>query len=176
MLSTNPRAVRAREERKFYVSLGLCPRCGKNKLFGTEKNCLECSAKQQEYNEKYKVNHLEEVRKSTNNYHRSVYQHRKEAGLCVRCGKRKPLYNDLRCGICKEKMNLRKQERRMRNNQLTRKERLEHGLCYFCGAETVSGLKVCERHRQICAKNGKQSSREEQRQYINSFFQKRLIR
>lgn len=170
MLSTNLRAVQMREERAFYVSVGLCPRCGNNKLFGDERNCPECSAKAQEYNERYKTEHPEKVRQNTNAYHRSVYQQRKEAGLCVRCGKRMPLHNDLRCGICKEKMDLRKQERRMRNGKLTRKERLEQGLCYFCGAETVPGLKVCEKHRQVCAENGNKSDREVQRNAIKSLF------
>lgn len=170
MLSTNPRAVEMREERAFYVSLGLCPRCGKNKLFGDEKNCPECSAKAQECKERYEIEHSEKVKENTNAYHRSVYRQRKEAGLCVRCGKRNPLYNDLRCGICKEKMDLRRQERRVRNGKLTCKERLEQGLCYFCGAKTVPGLKVCEKHRQVCAENGSKSDREVQRNAIKSLF------
>lgn len=32
------------ETRKFLRNLGLCPRCGKNKLFGDEKECPECTA------------------------------------------------------------------------------------------------------------------------------------
>lgn len=170
MLSTNPSAIKARADRKFFVSLGLCPRCGKNRLFGDEKNCRECSIKQQGYNERYKAEHSEEVRKRTNDYHRSVYQQRKEAGVCVRCGKRKPVFNDLRCGICREKMQLRRQERRVKNGTLTRKERLEQGLCYFCGAETVPGMKVCEKHRQTCLENGNKCDRSLQRKTLNELF------
>ena len=170
MQSDNPRAIKAREERAFYVSIGLCPRCGRNKLFGDEKNCPECSAKAQEYNERYRAEHPEQFRQYINAYHKSMYQQRKEAGMCVRCGKRKPLYNDLRCGICKEKMTLRRQERRVHDGGLTRKERLEQGFCYFCGAETVPGMKVCEKHRQVCIENGNKSSREIQRNTISCLF------
>ena len=170
MQSDNPRAIKAREERAFYVSIGLCPRCGRNKLFGDEKNCPECSAKAQEYNERYRAEHPEQFRRYINAYHKSMYQQRKEAGMCVRCGKRKPLYNDLRCGICKEKMTLRRQERRVRDGRLTRKERLEQGFCYFCGAETLPGMKVCEKHRQVCIENGNKSSREIQRNTISCLF------
>lgn len=170
MLSSNPRAVQIREERAFYKSIGLCPRCGKNKLFGDEKNCPECSAKMQAYARKYEEENREEFRQYVNNYHKSVYQQRKEAGLCVRCGKRKPLHNEVRCGICKQKMQLRRQERRMKNSELTRKERLERGLCYFCGAETVPGMKVCEKHRDICIENANKSARDTQRKAIKSLF------
>ena len=170
MLSNNPRAIKAREERAFYTSIGLCPRCGKSRLFGEEKKCPECSAKAQEYNERYRAAHPEQFRQYINAYHKSMYQQRKEAGMCVRCGKRKPLYNDLRCGICKEKMTLRRQERRVRDGRLTRQERLEQGFCYFCGAETVPGMKVCEKHRQVCIENGNKSSREIQRNTISCLF------
>ena len=170
MLSDNPRAIKAREERAFYASMGLCPRCGRNKLFGDEKNCPECSTKAQEYNERYRAEHPEQFRQYINAYHKSMYQQRKEAGMCVRCGKRKPVFNDLRCGICKEKMTLRRQERRVRDGRLTRKERLEQGFCYFCGAETVPGMKVCEKHRQVCIENGNKSSREIQRNTISRLF------
>ena len=170
MQSDNPRAIKTREERAFYVSIGLCPRCGRNKLFGEEKTCPECSAKAQEYNERYRAEHPEQFRQYINAYHKSMYQQRKEAGMCVRCGKRKPLYNDLRCGICKEKMTLRRQERRVRDGRLTRQERLEQGFCYFCGAETVPGMKVCEKHRQVCIENGNKSSREIQRNTISCLF------
>ena len=39
----------AQETREFRRMLGLCPRCGKNKLIGDEKNCPECRA----INDKY---------------------------------------------------------------------------------------------------------------------------
>lgn len=170
MLSTNPKAIKTREDRAFFASIGLCPRCGKNRLYGDERNCLECAEKQYSYNVKYRQEHPEEVKQSINRCHRSEYQKRKESGLCVRCGKRESLYNDLRCGICKEKMVLRRQERRMRDGKLTRTERLEQGLCYFCGGETVSGLKVCEKHRKICEENANKSDRAVQRQAINTLF------
>ena len=170
MQSDNPRAIKAREERAFYVSIGLCPRCGKSRLFGEEKTCPECRLKATELNRKYRREHSEKVREYINKYHKSLYHQRKEAGMCVRCGKRKPLYNDLRCGICKEKMTLRRQERRVRDGRLTRKERLEQGFCYFCGAETVSGMKVCEKHRQVCIENGNKSSREIQKNTISCLF------
>ena len=54
----------------------------------------------------------------------------------------------------------------MKNSELTRKERLERGLCYFCGAETVPGMNVYENHRDLYLAPAPQSARDTQRKDI----------
>lgn len=36
---------RGEKNREFYKSIGICPYCGKNKLWGDEKRCIECHSK-----------------------------------------------------------------------------------------------------------------------------------
>lgn len=39
-------------DREFYIALGICPVCNKNTLYGGEKACLECRARDAEYHAK----------------------------------------------------------------------------------------------------------------------------
>ena len=168
MQSDNPRAIKAREERAFYVSIGLCPRCGKSRLFGEEKTCPECRAKSAEYQKKWRERNLDECNQKHNAYYRSLYQQRKEAGMCTRCGKRKALHNTLLCGICKDRRRIYREEKRVQNEKLTRNERLEHGLCYFCGAAPLPGFKTCEKHHKVFAKNA-DKSRQKYKERIENY-------
>ena len=58
------------ETRKFYRSMGVCPRCRKESLYGDEKVCIECSYKLSEEvmrtrnKEKYNQNHAEWSRRT----------------------------------------------------------------------------------------------------------------
>ena len=157
MYSNTAVAINIRETRAFYKSIGLCPRCGKNRVIGNEKTCPECRAKSAEYQKKWREQHLDEYNQKQNVSHRNLYQKRKEAGLCTRCGKRKSLHNTLLCGICRDKRKIYREEKRVQSEKLTRNERLEHGLCYFCGAEPLPGFKTCEKHHKIFAQNANQA-------------------
>lgn len=133
-----------RERRQWYLSHKICPRCGKNDLMGNETRCLECRAK--EVN-----NALKNRNKSTyNSYHnewaKSTYQKRKEAGVCTRCGKRKATEGYTTCAMCRERGNA---SRRARNGVSDRSERIEKGICYFCDNPVKTGYKVCEKHYQM---------------------------
>lgn len=118
-----------RENRDFFRQHNLCPVCGKVALFGNEKSCPECRAKNAEYKtNQYQSNpqHYVEYQKSR---HRILYKQRADNGVCVRCGKRKPYPGAKMCEICREK------SREQKRNKYIRKipNRGADGTCYRCG-------------------------------------------
>lgn len=128
------------KNREFFKSIGLCPKCGKNKLFGDEKNCPECNAKRGIYG---KSDYLKR-------YYIIKRQLMDEKNLCISCCKKERLGSHIYCAECLERRNARSREIRKRRKKsgLTRSERPNYGMCYFCGDEVVDGLRVCERCRQ----------------------------
>ena len=80
--------LRTRQDREALASLGICPRCGKNKLYGSEKECLECGAKGYaavlKSKEKLGAEHYNNIHKQ---WARSAYHTRVAEGMCTRCGK-----------------------------------------------------------------------------------------
>lgn len=130
------------ENRKFLKTMGLCPRCGKNKLFGDEKMCLECREKMYAYNKSHrsetKINYI---------------QKRKDAGLCIKCGKRAPVTGKTKCAICACSERIRYREYQMRKGgDVDRSERPGYGKCYFCGSPISSG-KICDKCKERVEKN-----------------------
>ena len=133
--------------RNWYQTHGICPRCGKNDLFGDEKVCPECSAKgyslamksrERLGKEHYNKNHAEWSKKE---HHRRI-----EQGICTRCGKRNADYGYKTCGICREKT---RNFKRIKYGKPDRNERYKQGLCYFCDNPIKNGYKVCEKHYQM---------------------------
>lgn len=137
----------SREVREFYKQYGLCPRCGKNKLIGDEKNCLECSANGYEQTMRNRREKgVEHYNKLHAEWERKERVKREENHLCVRCGKRKADYGYKTCGICREKIRNYKRKQTVSSK---RKEWEENGGCFFCGEPVKTGYKVCEKHYQI---------------------------
>lgn len=132
--------------RKWYQENGICPRCRKNKLFGDEKNCIECVS----YSYTLIMPKREMNREHYNQMHREwskrTHQEMIENGICTRCRKRKADYGYKTCGICRDKNRKYKQSK---SNKIDRKERVKCGLCYFCDNPIKEGYKVCEKHYQI---------------------------
>ena len=135
------------ETRHFLQSIGICPKCQKNKLYGDEKNCPECAAKGYLFvmksvkklgREHYNENHRE--------WSRNTHQKRIELGICTRCGNRKADNGFKTCGICRNKD---KEYKRIKYGKPDRRERHKQGLCYFCDNPIKDGYKVCEKHYQM---------------------------
>lgn len=143
-------ASEMRKTREFYKQYGLCPRCGKNKLFGDEKVCLECSAKGYAYSMK---NRRKKGKENYNKYQaelsRKTYKMRNENGICTRCGKKNADYGYKTCGICREKLRKYRRENYVHKQD----EWVKNGLCFFCGDAVKKGYKVCEKHYAINLKN-----------------------
>ena len=134
-------------DRKWYRENGICPRCRKNIIFGTENMCAECSAYAYEITmnsrERLGREHYNEVHKewSKRTHHEMI-----ERGICTRCRKRKADYGYKTCGICREKG---RKYKRMKYGKPDRSERYKQGLCYFCDNPIKDGYKVCEKHYKM---------------------------
>lgn len=122
-------------DREFFLSIGICPICRKNKLFGDERSCPECKVKQIPLNQAYYQLHG-----NNNEAIRKRYAERKAQGICTRCGKRKAQPLKAKCGICQAKENAR-------NTNKTYYDRISKGLCALCGHPS-DGKVYCESCRE----------------------------
>lgn len=141
----------SRQNRIMYRNLGMCARCGKYEVFGDEKNCPECKAKHNTRMEKEREKNGDKVREYHRNSYRRTAEHRRENGLCTRCGgKRDDGY--VMCSRCRAKNT--EMCRRTRNKKGNRQKFwIENGLCIRCGDEVKKGYKVCEKHYQMNVQN-----------------------
>lgn len=160
--------------RHWYQEHGICPRCGKNDLFGDEKVCLECNAKAYETTMKSREKlGKEHYNNQHNEWARNEHQRRIEEGICTRCGKRKADKGYKTCGICRVKT---RNYKRIKCGKPDRRERTEQGLCYFCDSPVKAGYKVCEKHYQMNLEklnNEKcRKARENIKKEINTYFTK----
>lgn len=131
-----------RDNRSFWRANHICPVCGKERLFGTEKTCIGCRQKQYEYKQKSKQPLTDEQKDAMRNYGRSVYKERSEQGLCTRCGKRKAAPGRKKCKLCLEKDAKR---HRLPPDVVPKMEYKEKNhLCRYCGSrlESRSGKKL----------------------------------
>ena len=136
-----------KETRKALSELGICPQCRKNKLYGDEKNCVECRAKSAEQVSKLRDKNREHYNEMQRTRAKERYQKDKENGICTRCRKRKADPGYSTCAFCRETM------RRARVKMPERTGRYEQGLCFFCDNPIKPGYKVCEMHYQQRVKN-----------------------
>lgn len=151
-------SIYRKENRKFYRQYHICTYCGKIKVFGSERICPECRVKQnnerkplteeqkQKYGERFKIQQ------------KTLYQQRREQGICTRCGKRQAEYGKAKCGICLAKdVEMHKRKRFDKPN--IKEYRKENRLCYYCGQpiDTDKG-QVCSSCLERCRQNGIKSS------------------
>lgn len=106
---------RSKRNREFCKSISICPYCGKNKLYGEEKRCLECYAKWKptwkNLSEETKIKY-----EKTNSKNKKIrYDKRSENGICTRCGKRKAEFGKKKCRLCLDRDALNHRNSRERN-------------------------------------------------------------
>ena len=148
-----------RESKNFARSIGVCPRCMKNKLFGDEKNCLECRVKNQEMRRKQREdNPVKEAEYEHNAKinRRKRYQQRKQHHLCVTCGK--PLRQDdtahSNCDSCRRKVRDKHILSTKPKSEYKMFIWLSQGLCPYCGKEKYGRTGACKYHYDILKLNG----------------------
>lgn len=143
--STNKNNEKALNYR-LYQSYGVCPICKVNSIIGDEKTCPECRATSVEYSNDWHRKNRDQYNQTHRTWAKMEYANRKELGICTRCGKRKSINGRVMCGICADKA--RKQKEKKRSSAMTKSERIENGICYFCDNPVKKGYKVCEEHYQ----------------------------
>lgn len=123
-----------KENMRYYMSRNICPHCRKAPIFDGEKSCPECKAKFANNSAEYREANREYSNKLAAKSHRNTYWNRREAGICVTCGKRKALSGISMCAICRQKKaDANRRVMIRKGNEIPRSERVAYGLCYFCG-------------------------------------------
>lgn len=134
------------ESRAFCRSVGICPVCQKNKLFGDERNCPECRAKNyaRNLNKPNIVRHIN-----------TTHYKRKTEGLCIKCGERPPVFGRVSCSYCLIKEQQRAKDYRAKKSKtgVPRYERVSYGLCYTCGEKIDRDGRVCQKCADKMTKN-----------------------
>ena len=146
--------------------MGLCVQCGKEKSFPGYVRCPECIEKTEESSRRCWANEEKRIRynKRGAERHKELRMERKEKGLCPRCGKPIKGGTYITCARCREKKNAARRAKNSRRPGEHFRERIEAGVCMFCGGEVVPGYKLCksclERVRENFKKsNGKSSEK-----------------
>lgn len=147
-----------RETKEFCREHHVCTECRQERVYGTDKICPECRAKRDKYRkpltEEQKIRYGNRFRKQQ----KSLYQQRKEQGICTRCGKLKSMPGKVKCGKCLAKD--AEMHRKQRFNIPNIKEyRKENHLCYYCGNEIDSTKsQLCSSCLERCRQNGIKSA------------------
>jgi len=136
---------------EFYIKMGVCPRCHKEKLYGDERACLQCNAERYRRQQNRDREHYNEIHRKSS---KKIYAESSANGICIRCNKRKAIEGQKSCKMCREKRN---EYRRLRRGTIPRRLRPEFGMCYFCGDKLKEGQRVCAAcHEKITEANRKQ--------------------
>lgn len=143
---SDKRYAQQKATREFCESIGICNRCSKNKVFGNEKTCPECRAKNAEYKFKIREANREKYNEYNRSYGKKRYNELKEKGICTRCAKRPATDGKTMCSICNAKNNKRREQ------TSNGRDRVSNGLCYWCGAPVKTGYKICEEHYSMSVK------------------------
>ena len=157
------------ETRKWYAKIRYCPRCQKNKLFGSEKVCPECNAENTNRIERKREISREKYNEYMKDYHKQLYNQRKADGICTRCGKVSVkgtgYYTCIKCRE-KERKNIYPREYGW--------ARVAEGRCFFCGEPVKKGYKVCEKHWKSNCENAKKADRSYLQRTNKLFFRKKV--
>lgn len=143
-----------RENKDFYRKYHICTECGKVRVPQDERICPECRAKKNSKRKPLSDEKKKEYGDRFKKQQKSLYQQRKEQGICTKCGKRKAMAGKTKCGICLEKdAEFHRIAHFGRPN--IKEYRREHHLCYHCGAKIdLDSGQLCSSCLERCRQNG----------------------
>lgn len=130
---------------QWYRQHGICTDCHSENALPGIAYCRCCKAQRIEYNRKNWEKQKEKRNPINRERNKSVYRQRKEAGLCTRCGKKKPETGKVKCSRCLRKdAQIHRKSARGRNVQ-SRYDKLSQGLCWTCCKfPHIPGKKICQ--------------------------------
>lgn len=125
----------------WYKSKGICTKCGTNKVKKGCTMCWDCAEKSNMRSQNYYHSKMtEDQYKRRLNYNRRKRELCVAFGICRDCLKRDAIKGRfcLECYIKAQRRNMKKRE-----GEIQRTERVDYGLCYFCGKPVIEGKKTC---------------------------------
>ena len=149
---------------QFYKARGICPYCKKEKSVPGKVACQHCIDKQKRRAE----NMTPEERERLNARHRELdklrYKKKKDAGICVMCGKTPAAPGRTYCAKCAERWKKyhypktpeaagRYRETARAYNKARYERRKAAGLCTRCGKPAAPGKTNCEECLQKMREN-----------------------
>ena len=137
---------RARRETEARRATGLCTKCGQAPAVEGRASCEPCLEKRRAGDRtsyaagkaaglKYGGANAEAKRRSGRLKSKRRQKARREAGLCIRCGKQPPVDGGTTCEPCRDK--------RQAAERQQYQERRAEGLCTRCGGPVLDGLSRC---------------------------------
>ena len=138
---------RRKKDVEFYVEMGLCRVCGKNKSVPGTTYCEACSERMYEYGRKRYQRDPERVRELNRNSAMKRYYECKAAGICTSCKKNKAVNGKVMCQLCLDKD---AQRHALKYDGISLDERAKRGICRFCNEPVKEGYRTCEKHYQMC--------------------------
>ena len=137
---------RARRETEARRAAGLCTKCGQSPAVEGRASCEPCLEERRAGDRasyaagkaaglKYGGANAEAKRRSGRLKSKRRQKARREAGLCIRCGKQPPVEGGTTCAPCRD--------RRQAAERQQYHERRADGLCTRCGGQVLDGLSRC---------------------------------
>lgn len=131
---------RHKKDRIWYLQNGICPMCRKVKLFGNEKTCPECLAKNYSSVQKRDKEKTKEYEEKYKKRRKEIREQYTEKGICYNCRKRKIEPGKVRCRICLDKNS----ESHRKKHIPIREKGIAEGLCYQCVKNKATNGKLCK--------------------------------
>ena len=137
---------RSRREVEQRRAAGLCTRCGQAPAVEGRASCEPCLEQRRAHDRaKYAAGkaagliyggaNAEAKRRSARTKSKRRQKARREAGLCIRCGKQPPVDGGTTCEPCRDKRQAAERQQYL--------ERRADGLCTRCGGPVLDGLSRC---------------------------------
>lgn len=99
--------ARRKEDSAFYLSVGLCRVCGKNKIVPGKTYCDSCLLKVDALCHRRYLDNPNYYKERSKISNKKRYDECKAQGICTRCRKRKAESGKVKCRICLDKDSLR---------------------------------------------------------------------
>lgn len=125
---------------------GICVACGQKDAFLGYVRCPECIEKSETASRRCWADDEKRILYNKHGAERKkeLRSKRKQKGLCPQCGK--PTKNEayILCARCRAKKNAARRAKNGRGPGEHFRERMEAGVCMYCGGEIVPGYKLCK--------------------------------